>query len=1183
MSESLSKFEPVERLAEEFLDRYRRGEHPGLSEYTRKHPELAALIEEYFPTMVVMEELGSVGGQADKPRARTVMEGGSILEELGEYRIVREIGRGGMGIVYEAVQESLGRHVALKVLPFSGLMNPTQLERFRREARAAARLHHTNIVPVFGVGEFKGTHYYAMQFIHGQGLNEVLQEVRRLRAGKDEESPSRRVLAASVAESMASGKFSRETPSGLPEPQAGKAQKNCWVSTENSAGSSSQSHLTSQPDAQYFRSVAQIGAQVADALEYAHGQGVLHRDIKPSNLILDVSGRAWVTDFGLAKADETAELTDPGDIVGTLCYMAPERFGGEADARSDVYGLGITLYELATLQPAFADSNRARLIERVMCTEPPLPRKLDARIPRDLETILLKATAKYPNDRYPTAGALSDDLRRFLTDRPVRARRTPFQERVWRWCRRNPALAWLAAAVFSLSIVVAIISSFSAIRLGQETNRARSAEREAEEELYRSYFAQAQASRSSGSAGRRFEALVALKNAVLTAEKLSTKKQHLLELRNEAIACMILADLKTTKELRSNLVRDAGLGFDPKLEYYACGDGRGNLSICRTSDDGEIISLKGPDLRPASAPRSEQARFSPDGQYLAVKYYLGHVEAPKLYRVWHWRNARIVVEQPATGVVNLALDFTPDSRQVAIADNRDNSIRFYDLESGREVRRYDWQCQVQHLAFDPEGKRLAVSSSVPSKVQVREAATGKSIAAWPTPTIINGMSWQAQGHLLAGGGDDGRVYAWNLHTKLSQTPFEGHQSSVRNVYFSNRGDILASTGWDNKTLLWDPMSRQLLFSAPGYACGFSADDRQMAFFYGNRAGIWQIARAQECRLLISTEKERGTNGGLQFSADTRLLALGRDDGVAIWDTTTATQVARLPGGKACAVLFHPDGKSLVTTGQSGLIRWPISREESATVLGLQIGPPEVLDVQIQHWLDMAAWDASGNRLAVIDGQEKVFAIDLGHQNKRVMLGTHTGMGCVSVSPDGKWAATGTWRRQGLRIWDIVVGRLANEITCGPASGLFSPDGKWLLVSTKEGCRFLHVGSWQPGPFIDAPEPRAMAFSPDGRLLAMAPSPWQVRLIDTSSALELAALTRPDSGGNHISVFQSGRKPASRTDDGLRDSALGSETSSQRPVRTWIGLGHAAFRRKASTLDRCSARKQRDAFSRAAQD
>ncbi len=210
-----------------------------------------------------------------------------------------------------------------------------------------------------------------------------------------------------------------------------------------------ESASTSLPgDRHYHRSVARIGAQVAEALFYAHGQGVLHRDIKPSNLLLDLRGSVWVTDFGLAKAAGSDDLTHSGDLVGTLRYMAPERLRGWSDPRSDVYSLGLTLYELLTLRPAFDESDRSRLIRRLMEEEPLKPRQLEPRVPRDLETIVLKAIAKEPSQRYQTAGELAEDLSRFQRGEPIRARRAGAWERALKWTRRRPALTALLAALF---------------------------------------------------------------------------------------------------------------------------------------------------------------------------------------------------------------------------------------------------------------------------------------------------------------------------------------------------------------------------------------------------------------------------------------------------------------------------------------------------------------------------------------------------------------------------------------------------------------------------------------------------------------------------------------------------------------------------------------------------------------
>ena len=364
--------EPLEKIAESFLARWRAGERPEVSEYESKYPDLADDIRELFSALVMMEE-GRACAEQPIPADPTARPPQPIPQQLGEYRLLREIGRGGMGVVYEALQESLGRHVALKILPLNPALRFEQLERFRREARAAARLHHTNIVPVFGVGEDQGVHYYAMQFIHGQGLDAVLDEVRRLRSSH--ETTVVRSLATDVARGMLSGQFhpsaditvpADEMTPLCPLPAAVPFPTGHQTAAPVGAGTSSSMHLRGP----YYVTVAHVGLQAAEALDYAHSQGVIHRDIKPSNLLLDTEGRVWITDFGLAKTEGTDNLTQAGAILGTIRYMAPERFQGKADARSDVYALGATLYELLTLRPAFDQPHRDVLVEQIIRRDP---------------------------------------------------------------------------------------------------------------------------------------------------------------------------------------------------------------------------------------------------------------------------------------------------------------------------------------------------------------------------------------------------------------------------------------------------------------------------------------------------------------------------------------------------------------------------------------------------------------------------------------------------------------------------------------------------------------------------------------------------------------------------------------------------------------------------------------------
>jgi serine/threonine-protein kinase len=464
MASSSDERGPVEQLADEFLARCKRGEKPTIQEYCDRHPDLAGEIRDVFEAVLMVEDLKPDSGDVSGSFGESVNIDGKRLQQVGDYRILSEIGRGGMGVVYEAEQQALGRRVALKVLPKTSAGDGSAQLRFQREAKAAARMHHTNIVPVFDVGQDGDYLYYAMQLIHGQGLDAVIDDLKRLRAlsGKTP-AVQERATDRSIAASLVAGKFEQENlaQDGQPDPNATAAYEGRAPSSALLPGHSEISTVTSNRGI-YFRSVAQIGVQTAAALSYAHSRGIVHRDIKPGNLILDTTGNVWVTDFGLAKTGESA-VTHTGDILGTLRYMSPERFRGQCDVRADVYALGMTLYELLTLKTAYASSDRLQLIELIRHTEAASPRSIDTRIPRDLETIVMKALDKEPRRRYQSADELGEDLQRFVNDEPIKARRIGAVERFGRWCRRNPAVAGLTAAVLVLMAVGTAVSTRQAV------------------------------------------------------------------------------------------------------------------------------------------------------------------------------------------------------------------------------------------------------------------------------------------------------------------------------------------------------------------------------------------------------------------------------------------------------------------------------------------------------------------------------------------------------------------------------------------------------------------------------------------------------------------------------------------------------------------------------------------------
>jgi serine/threonine protein kinase len=366
------------RVFDSYLAALEAGRLPDPEGLLAAHPHLADQLRACLEVMRWADRLAE--GQMTGP--------GFVL---GDFRIVREIGRGGMGIVYEAEQLSLGRRVALKILPASAAIDPKQFRRFQVESHATACLHHTHIVPVFTTGHEQGVYYFAMQYIEGQGLDAVIRSLRQLEGLEEIESTA---------------------------PEDGKDSR---VEFPRGRG--------------FFETVARLGIQAAEALDYTHALGIIHRNIKPANLLVDVHGDLWVTDFGLARVQADRGLTTTGDVLGTMRYMSPEQVVGDRgliDHRCDIYSLGATLYELLTLCPAHDGRDRARLVRRIGLEEPKPPRLLNPAIPRDLETIVLKAMAREVPQRYASARDLADDLRRFLDHRPIRARRPS----LWMWTRK---------------------------------------------------------------------------------------------------------------------------------------------------------------------------------------------------------------------------------------------------------------------------------------------------------------------------------------------------------------------------------------------------------------------------------------------------------------------------------------------------------------------------------------------------------------------------------------------------------------------------------------------------------------------------------------------------------------------------------------------------------------------------
>ncbi|MEJ7639402.1 MAG: protein kinase, partial [Singulisphaera sp.] len=830
--------------------------------------------------------------------------------------------------------------------------------------------------------------------------------------------------------------------------------------------------------------------------------------------MLDTRGTVWVSDFGLVKEEGTEELTTQGDFVGTLRYMAPERFQGQSDPRSDVYGLGLTLYEMLTLRPAFAASDRARLVERVQHEEPPRPRKLDAHIPRDLETIVLKAIAKEPGRRYATATAMAEDLRRFLADRPVEARRVAAWERVWRWCRRNPGLAVSTASAAVLLVVIAVGSVASAARLGVElrrTTHARRAERDAKKDaldkLWRSHLARAQSGRFSRRPGQRLDSLAALGEAAGIAREVGAPEESFDELRNEVIACLALPDLRPSRTSVAWTPDTPYIVFDDSYRRYAVSDAKGSISVHRLGDDRPVVRL------PGLGRALTALHLSPDGRFVAG-YSSGELQ------VWVVDEGRAVFPEPVPAQ-SLHL-FSGDSSRV-VAIRPDGAIVVWDLRTGRPTRCLRKGIAPYHLAIHPDGRQLAVCEGMHAAVVVVwDIETGRKVTELPVGDAgsVCGLAWHPDGRRLALGfrTPASRVQVWDVATRRVLATLEGHAQDVYSMAFHPGGDLLVTVSVDGTSRLWDarpgrplvdwPTSiGNLHFSRDGAVCGY--------VIIGGRARLVEVADGREYRTLISSlGAGRGGYREGDIGAD-ELLAVGMDDGVRLWDLATGREVAFLPDDRrtdSVSFATRPDGRELLICGSSGLRRWPI-REDPEAPGRLRIGPPRTvplpfIPIRAHVRQDGQAVAVASEPLGDGGGRR------LGDGGRAVPLAPHPSLNRIDLSPDGRWAATSGWHAPSVKVWDVQTGAMVKELQMGrPNIASFSPDGRTLVTSRGDEYRFWDVASWQPArrlPWEIQSYTGWVAFSPVRKLLALELSPAVIHLIDSATGRTLAKLEDPRS-------------------------------------------------------------------------
>jgi WD40 repeat protein/serine/threonine protein kinase len=1112
MSDSSAEQQLLNDLAEEFADRQRRGERPSLSEYTDRYPHLAGQIRELFPALVMMEQVrpatADVTGAYDGPAG---MAGGR-LERLGDYRIVREVGRGGMGIVYEAEQISLGRHVALKVLPAAALLDPKRLRRFEREAKAAARLHHTNIVPVYGVGEDGGLHYYVMQFIPGLALDEVLAELRRLRQGRAAAPADGRTADASAAaQALLTGDFSVDSPArrasqGPPSPArpAGEGRSPA-DSSVHLPGQSEGSALTDTGRA-YWQGVARIGVQVAEALAYASDQGILHRDIKPANLLLDGRGTVWVTDFGLARAAaDTDNLTHTGDMVGTLRYMAPERFRGAGDARSDIYGLGLTLYELLTLRPAFPEGDRNRLIEQVVHAEPAPPRRLNPAVPPDLETVVLKAIDRDPARRYPTAAALADDLRRFLEDRPIRARRVSARERLWRWCRRNPVVAALAAA-----LALVFLLGFAGVAWKwQEAERQKAAAQAAERKE-----------------GEQRE--IAVEQADRSRQLLYASDMTLAYQAFEA------GDTGRARALLERHWPQAGQedlrGFEWRYLWRGCRDGsrqtlRGHTAEVRAvafSRDGKLLASCGQDhsvriwdvasrrhtklLGPylgsvAMGSQVGSVAFAPDGKTLAIVQ--DHSKSVRLWDVAA-RCERAALPHPSEVA---GVTFSPDGKLLATGGS-DGTVRLWDVATWREVGTLGGHTDgVLLVVFSPDGKTLASAAYYDTAIRLWDMAARRQIASLKGHTTrMSSLSFSPDGKTLASAAHETAVRLWDVAAKKEVRALREPGTLLSSVAFSPDGKVLATGGGDGTVRVWDAGTGEVVSLLRGHtgavtAVAFASEGRSLVS--GSMDGtikVWDVALRPDPNTLAAG----GVCLSVDFSPGGKTLAVGTLHGnppVRLWDVASRQQVAfpRTHEGQVWCVTFAPGGQILATASRDKTVRiWEVGTQE------------QLAEFQHLDWVQSVDFSPDGKLLAAgCVGAETVLVWDLNNRRKVAQL-----VGSwVRFSPDGTRLAASSGNT--VRLWEVATWQNVGALTGNLAEVTrfaFAPDGRTLVTGDVDGA--LHLWDVARKRRVasrrgHAWHVRSVTFSPDGRRVATSGRDSTVKLWDAALLQEVATLTGHD--------------------------------------------------------------------------
>jgi serine/threonine protein kinase/WD40 repeat protein len=1020
---------------------------------------------------------------------------------IGPYKLLEQIGEGGFGVVFMAEQlHPVRRKVALKVVK-PGMDTRPVIARFEAERQALALMDHPNIAHVLDGGETtSGRPYFVMELVRGVALTDF-----------------------------------------------------CDLN-----------HLP-------IRERLELFVHVCQAVQHAHHKGIIHRDLKPSNILVTLHDGVPVVkviDFGIAKAlgqqltDKTL-FTNFAQMIGTPLYMSPEQAemsGLDVDTRSDIYSLGVLLYELLTGTTPY-DQKRLRTatydeIRRIIREEDPPrpskrisalgetlkavsaqrntdPRRLSQLCHGELDWIVMKALEKDRNRRYDTASAFAADVQRYLADEPVLACPPSALYKLRKLARRHKAAFGVAALllVLLLSLGLSYLLRRDRDRARTAQGRAERAEQEARgllaraqnaerEVTIRAHLAKAAAIRHRGDVGQRFGCLAELAKAL----KLNPSPSLREEIRTEAIAALALPDLEVAREWDGFPAGTAALDFDDTLERFVRLDKQGGVAVCRLTAAGEEVTARIP---AHGRPPFRGPWLSRDGQYVLVGHRRLREETSAAFRVWKLNGPRpeSVLDERAT-VYEQAVAFRPGGRQLAVG-HLDGSVSIYDLPTGRRIRRLRLGTLPHTLAFNPKpgDGRLAVACGnavrlfdVDKQVERPPLRHPKELS-WTT-----GLAWHPDGRRLATACDT-KIFLWDTQTARELTlPWEGHVAQGIQLAFNHAGDRLLSRDWDAGTRLWDAVTGRLLLRSPHYAyLRFSRDTLLGPNLNGKKVRLYRVAAGHELRMIrrpIAGPKE--TIFSPVLDADGRILAAGSRGRFSFFDFARGEELAsvRLPQNSfAYPLRYHRRHGWLMALSEEpgenvGITFWPCRWGPPGSEV-LRIGPSERLATGDAAG---AGISADGRVLGVPQGNAGAVVVHLDQPGKEIHLGPQRDVRNVAVSPDGRLVVTCShWRDpryKNARIWDAATGRHVHDLPLESSSvAAFSPNGRWLATSSVLGssvvpCRLWEVQTWRVlRDFGHA----SIAFSPDSRLLALDDVHGLIRLVTVETGREVARLTFPEPG------------------------------------------------------------------------